>query len=132
MNIYESPEEYAETVNISLEQAKIRCEHFLAIQKEIHESLKCPKCGQHTLEFEGGEWEVGVKDYVYCSNDKISTVDEEGDEFMEECDFTDDVKPQYKFYGMHDFDEVLYMHSQSELTLGCTWAKFVEDAMKRL
>ena len=79
MCAYESVETYAKFTHMSLEQAKIRYEHFIEIKKQMQESRKCPKCHKHTLAIEYGEWESGVSDWIYCEND-------------EECDFTDDVK----------------------------------------
>lgn len=134
MGAYESVENYAKFTHMSLEQAKIRYEHFIAIGKQMHDSKRCPKCQQYTLEYEGGEWESGIKAYVYCENDKIKTTDEDGDTFYEECEFADDVKPEYLFAVEADFDVVLYMAcsieneglEKIEKQIGYSWQDFVE------
>lgn len=124
MSVYESIETYAEFTHMSLEQAKIRYEHFAEIKKQMHESRKCPKCQKHTLAVESGEWESGVSDWIYCENE-------------DECDFTDDVKKEYLFAFEVDFDVILYFacqleHSnleQLEREIGLNWNDFIEKEM---
>lgn len=134
MGAYESIEKYAEFTGMPLEQAKVRYEHFMEIKKQMHESKKCPKCHEYTLAIEGGEWESGVSDWIYCENDKIQTRDEEGDAFYAECDFTDNVKKEYLFAFEIDFDVVLYFACQIkeeglesvEQMIGRTWKEFLD------
>lgn len=140
MSIYESAEKYAEELNMSVEQAKIRLDYFLKVKEDMRATRKCPKCGQHTLAVEGGEWESGVSDWVYCGNDKIETRDENGDNYFEECDFTDAVKKEYLFAFEIDFDAVLMMSCSLDINnrqevlnvIGMPWKEFVEKDTKNL
>lgn len=138
MSIYDSVETYSKQLNMSLEQAKIRVEYFLKMRDEMEKSRKCPKCGQLTLDVESGEWESGISDWIYCGNDEIETVNDDGDKFYEECEFTDDVKNEYLFAFDHDFDVVLMMYSSVNITnekevlnfIGLSWNEFVENDTK--
>lgn len=140
MGVYNSLEEYAAFTQMTLEQAKLRYGHFIELRKLVHESRKCPKCNMHTLELEGGEWESGISDYIYCENAEIQSIDEEGDAYEEECDFTDDVNPQYLFAKEADFDIVLYIACSIEnegmeniqKQLGCSWGDFIEKENAKL
>lgn len=140
LGIYESPEKYAEHLNMSLEQAKIRLEYFLKVKEEMKKTQRCPKCEQHTLAIEGGEWESGVSDWIYCENDKIELIDEEGYKYFEECDFTDDVKKEYLFAFEADFDVVLMMSCTVDITndeevlkvIGLSWKDFVRKDTEEL
>lgn len=134
MSIYESAEKYAEHLNMSLEQATIRLEYFSKVKEEMKETRKCPKCKQYTLAVEGGEWESGISDWIYCENDKIEMMDEEGEKYFGECDFTDGVKKEYLFAFDHDFDAVLMMSCSLDINdeeavenyIGSTWPEFVK------
>lgn len=134
MSVYDSAEKYAEHLNMTLEQAKVRLEYFSKVKEEMKATRKCPKCGEYSLAVEGGEWECGVPDWVYCANDKIEKIDEEGDKYFDECDFTDDVESKYLFAFEHDFDAVLMMscgldiNNEQEVlnAIGCSWNEFVE------
>ncbi len=140
MSIYDSVEGYAKELNMSVEQAKIRIDHFSKTKAEMKESMKCPKCQQYTLAVEHGEWEAGVSSWIYCENDKIEKVDEEGDKYFDECDFTDDVENKYLFAFEHDFDVVLMMSCSVDITneqevlsyIGSSWNDFVEKDTESL
>ena len=134
MSIYDSVEGYAKELNMSIEQAKIRVEYFTRVKVEMNETRKCPKCHQYTLAVEGGEWEAGVSDWIYCDNDEIEKTTEDGHKYFDGCDFTDDVENKYLFAFEHDFDAVLMMscgldiHNEQEVlnAIGCSWQEFVE------
>lgn len=140
MSVYDSVENYATELSMPLEQAKIRLEYFKKLTKEMNQSRKCPKCQQHTLEVENGEWESGVRDWVYCTNDKIEKTDTDGTTFFDGCDFTDEVEKKYLFAFHHDFDAVLMMASGLDIHdeeavlnhIGETWSEFVEKSTKEL
>lgn len=140
ISIYDSVEKYSKKLNMSVEQAKVRLDYFSKVKVEIEESRKCPKCGQYTLVFEGGEWECGISDYIYCENDKIEKVDEEGDLFYDECDFNDDVKSEYLFAFNNDFDVVLMMSCGLDINdnqdvlnaVGLSWDEFVKKDTENL
>lgn len=140
MSIYESIEEYAVYTHMSLEQAKIRCEHFLEIKQRIHESRKCPKCQQHTLDVERCDWELNIQPYIYCENDKIEAKDEDGKSYFDECDFTDDVKLEYLFATEADFDVILCLAydikkqgvQSVENMIGQTWKEFLDKEHEKL
>lgn len=140
MSVYDSTEKYATELNMSIEQAEIRLAYFEKVSEEMKQSRKCPKCQQLTLNVEGGEWESGVRDWVYCANDKIETTDEEGEKIFEECDFTDDVNKEYLFAFHHDFDAVLMMacgldiHDEKAVFnhIGETWSEFVKKDTETL
>jgi len=140
--IYDNAEEYAKQTFTTLEQAKIRCDHYKKLQEQQHQAKKCPKCGQHTLEFETGCYEEGYGDYIYCENEKVEKViDEDGEEFYKECDFTSKVTKNFEpIHHWWDFDEVLAFSidierdgkEEIEKQIGCTWTQFVENANKEL
>ncbi|MGE7843605.1 hypothetical protein ACQKNX_22850 [Lysinibacillus sp. NPDC093712] len=139
MNVYESPEMYSTELNMSLAQAEIRLAHFEKAREKMKQSRQCPKCQQYTLKVEGGEWESGVRDWVYCANEKIEKTDDGGDSIFVDCDFTDDVKNEYLFAFHHDFDAVLMMacgldiHDEKAVlhNIGEAWSKFVEKDTKK-
>lgn len=134
MSVYETAEKYAEQLNMSLEQASIRLEYFYKVKEEMKETRKCPKCHQYTLAVEGGEWESGISDWVYCENDNIERIDEEGEKYFGECDFTDSIENKYLFAFEYDFDAVLMMSCSLDINdevavknyIGSTWNEFVE------
>lgn len=141
MSIYNNSEEYAKRTFMSLEQAEIRCEYFRKLQQKMYESKKCPKCGQHTLEIEGGSYEEGTKDYVYCENDKVSEIDEDGEKYLADCDYTSDVDKEHEPISQwYDFDEVLALvidfdrndKKEVEEHIGCSWDKFIDTSNKKL
>ena len=140
MGVRDSVEGYAEKLNMTVEQAKVRLDHFASMQEGIKESKKCPKCGMYTLEIDGGEWEAGVQAFIYCENDEVPTVDEDGEEYLESCEFTDSPKDCYIFASEPDFDEVLmvscsiniYDEVEVRAQLGQTWEEFVEESNKHI
>lgn len=140
MSVYDSVEKYATELNMSIEQAEIRLAYFKKVREEMKHSRKCPKCHKYTLEFEGGEWESGIKDWVYCANDEIEKIDDEGNKFLDECDFTDDVRKEHLFAFHHDFDVVLMMSCGLDIhddeavlhLIGETWSEFVNKDTKTL
>lgn len=141
MSIYNNPKQYAETTFMTLEQAKVRCNYYNKLEKLIYEAKKCPKCGEHTLEIESGCYEEGYSDYVYCGNDNIKTVDGDGEDFFDECDFTSDVRKEFEpISHWYDFDVVLAFSIDikkdgllvTEKNIGCSWNEFVEKENKEL
>ncbi len=140
MSIYDNPQEYANKAYITLEQAKIRCKHFKKIEEEINETRKCPKCGEYTLEFEGGSYEEGYSDFIYCTNE-VRQIDEDCDgcDVCEgcfvECEFTSNVTGQFEpLSDGYNFDIVLYFSFQIkecgieevEKQIGGSWPQFVD------
>lgn len=122
MSIYESPAKYAAYTKMSIEDATRRCEHFQKIRDELHELSKCPLCENHTLEYEGGEWEAGISSYIYCDNEET------------DCEFTTDSNFRDLESHMHsDFDVVLMFASvlenegleATEQQIGLTWNEFL-------
>lgn len=137
MNIYQSVTAYAKQTNITEEQAKIRCDYFLALQKKAEAKRVCPECKQGTLVFEGGCMEMGHGDYIYCENDKVPYKDECGEEVMGDCEFTTNDTGEYEeIMPYTDFDVVLAMaldierlkqdEIEVEIALGQNWHQFVE------
>lgn len=141
MSIYNNTEEYAKQTFMSLEQSEIRCKYFRKIQQKMHESKRCSKCGQHTLEIESGSYEEGTQDFVYCENDKVSVIDEYGEKYLTDCDFTSDVDKEYEPVNhWYDFDEVLAFSIDFESNgkemvekhIGCSWDEFINESNKKL
>ncbi|MCK2000725.1 hypothetical protein MZM54_04890 [[Brevibacterium] frigoritolerans] len=140
MSLYNNPKEYAKETMMSIEQATLRCEHFKKIQQIMHEAKKCPKCGKHSLGIEGGSYEEGYSDYVYCENDEVVVI-ENGEELFTDCGFTSDVKEEYEpLNHWYDFDVILSFCFQikeeglpeTERNIGCTWDEFINKEKKQL
>lgn len=142
MSIYQSVEEYAKQTNITKEQAKIRCDYYLALQKKADEKRVCPECKQATLVHESGCSEGGYGDYIYCENDKVPYV-EDGEEGMTDCEFTTNDTGEYEeIMSYYDFDVVLAMAHDIErlkqdemevtVSLGQNWQMFVERENQRI
>lgn len=136
MSIYQSVEVYAKKTNTTEEQAKIRCDYFLALQKTAEKKKVCPVCKQSTLEYESGCYEGGYGDYVYCDNDKVP-YSEDGEEGFTDCEFsTENIDEFIEITAHFDFDVVLMMagdiaqskkdDTEIELSLGSSWHDFVE------
>lgn len=141
MSIYNNPEVYAKKTLMTTEQAIIRCEHFKKLQQVMYEAKKCPKCRQHTLEIEGGSYEEGTQDYVYCENDKVTVNDEDGEEYLTDCDFTSDVEKEFEpISHWYDFDVVLAFSDnlerdgkdKAEIYIGSSWEEFVNASNEKL
>lgn len=136
MSIYDNPEQYAKEARTTLEQAEVRCAHFKQLAEKMEEIKKCPKCGARTLELEGGSYEEGIKEYVYCENDEVKEIDEEdGEEYFTECQFTSPITKEYQALdSYYDFDIVLEFASEIdelgletiEKRIGLSWHEFVE------
>ncbi|KJD37375.1 hypothetical protein QD46_25240 [Paenibacillus polymyxa] len=90
MSIYDDPAAYARKVRITERLSRTWCEYQAKILKEHEAAKRCPSCGKHTLEYEGGSYEECIQPYIYCSNDEISALDEDGEEYFAECDFSAD------------------------------------------
>ncbi|MFV1457543.1 hypothetical protein [Bacillus mycoides] len=118
--IYEDVNLYAKECRISLEQAKIRCEHFLGLQRETEKAKVCPMCKQHSLEIESDGCEFQSQSWIMCDSD--------------DCEFTDDEQkekyiPLQIWYG---FDEVLAI-ACSDMKHGIRdWEAFVEKSTQEL
>lgn len=123
---------------MTLEQAKKRCEYFKKLHEQIHEAKKCPKCGEHTLEVEGGSYEENIKPYIYCSNDKVKVVDGQ-EEYEDDCDYSSEITKEYEFLNTYcDFDVILAFvvdlerdgFERTEKNIGCSWKEFIEKESK--
>ncbi len=134
MSIYDNPQNYAEEASITIEQATLRCKYFKELEAKIHEARKCPRCGEYTLEFEGGSYEENYRDYVYCTNENIPD-NENGEGYYVDCDFTSEIIDQFELLSTgYNFDVVLCfgmnIKSQGlqkvEKEIGCPWSKFVD------
>lgn len=141
MSLYNDPKEYAAQTLMSLEQATIRCNHFKKLKDQIFKAKKCPQCGQHTLEIEGGSYEEGYNSFVYCENDAVNVTDEDGEIYQTDCDFTSNVKKEYEpISHYYDFDDVLAFSihikkdglASVESSMGCSWSEFVKKANEKL
>lgn len=140
MSIYENPEKYAELTLTTLEQAKIRCEHFLQVEKEMHEVKKCPKCGKHTLEAESGSYEEGYGSYLRCENSEVETFDEESNRILDDCYYTSGITSEYMVASEKDYDVVLafsYELAEGKMPvlekhIGCSWTEFVDKDNEKL
>ncbi|KXI67257.1 hypothetical protein [Bacillus pacificus] len=116
--IYKDVELYAKECRITLEQAKVRCSHYLDVHEKIEEIKKCPICEQHSLEVENDGCEYSSVSWIQCM----------------ECDFTDDIhKEQYELLqNACDFDEVLAI-ACTEMETGIKdWNEFVEQSNQSL
>lgn len=129
MSIYENHEEYAKKTGMSLKSAMLRCEHFKKINEIIQAAKKCPSCKKHTLEYEGGSYEEGTKDFIYCDNTE------------EDCEFTAAPNETTKWLQNGcDFDDVLYLaidmktvgQNAMEIRLGCDWQTFLNKKNQSL
>lgn len=119
---------------MSLEQAEKRCEHFKKLKEQIYQAKKCPKCGEHTLEIEGGSYEEGIKPYVYCENNKVKVFDGV-EEYEDDCDFSSKITKEFEFLNSYcDFDVALAFvvdiqrdgFERTEKNIGCSWNEFIE------
>lgn len=137
MYIKTNPEEYAKEMNMTIEQAEVRCNYFEKLEKKLIESKKCPVCGEYTLEegFEENE------DYIYCDNDEVEKEKENGEKFFTSCDFIDENTGKYLFVFEINYDVVAVaaetikdIKDSEEVTrfLGGTWEEFVERQNKIL
>lgn len=90
MSIYDDPAAYARKVRITERLSRIWCEYQAKILKEHEAAKRCPSCGKHTLEYEGGSYEECIQPYIYCSNDEIPAIDVDGEEYFAECDYSAD------------------------------------------
>jgi hypothetical protein len=105
MSLYADPMKYARMVRLPLSLAKTWCEKQLKIENEIEKARVCPTCQKATLEYETGDYEAGTTDYIYCSNDEIQVIDEDGEPYFTECDFVSDPQKQFEPLMIgYDFD----------------------------
>lgn len=137
MSIYDDPVTYAKKVRIPVSLSKIWCAEQLRLQKEMDAARVCPKCGHGTLVLEGGSYEECTSDYVYCEYDEIPAVDEEGEEYFKECDYTSDPKKEHEpLSSWYDFDVILAMSigkdsAFEEETLQ-DWVRFVKSEVNNI
>ena len=129
MTIYEDVKRYAEKTMMTEEQAKIRCDYYLNLKKEIDEKMAiaiiCPACKQPTLSFEPGSYEEGYGDYVECNG--------EGD-----CEYSSE-EHSYPHHS-DDFDVVLMFACQierealaeTEKSIGLPWSEFIAKEVDEL
>lgn len=137
MSIYNDIKAYANENNISEEQAKIRCEYFLAVEKQVELAMVCPTCKQATLEVEPGSYEEGYPTYIRCDNDKVPFIEEgQTESIFTDCEFTSDVTDEFAVLSDgRDFDIVRYIagdirESDSEYPNfpdNMSWSEFVDD-----
>lgn len=96
-SIYTNPYKYAYICDVPIEYARIVQKRQNNIAKIIYNARKCPKCGSHSLCFEGGSYEEGYDDYIYCENDEC------------EADYeVSEIKNGQYLSGWLDFDVVWY------------------------
>lgn len=132
MSNYADVKAYAKRNQITEAQAKVRCDHFLAIERKIEAAKVCPKCNQPTLEFEQGSYEEGYGDFIFCDNDEVPVI-EDGETVMDDCGFKSDVIDPFKILGSgEDFDVVEYARYDLEQgtvqeMYGMDWNEFVEN-----
>jgi len=135
MSIYNDPIKYAKLTRIPISYARIWCLNQLEIQTVIDAAKVCPKCGKATLELEGGCYEEGTQDYVYCANDEIPAVDDDGEEYFTECDYTADPEKEHEtLSSWYDFDVILalsYGH-MNEFKCLMDWFNFVKSEIQNL
>ncbi|MGR6760290.1 hypothetical protein ACU1JV_00405 [Paenibacillus sp. T2-29] len=112
MSIYDDPAAYARKVRITERLSRIWCEYQAKILKEHEAAKRCPSCGKHTLEYEGGSYEECIQPYIYCSNDEILAIDEDGVEYFAECDFSADfdIEKHEAIPIDHTYDHILAMN----------------------
>lgn len=96
-SVYLNPYKYAYICDVPIEYARIAQKRQNNISKIIYNARKCPKCGSHSLCFEGGSYEEGYGDYIYCDNESC------GEDFE-----VSDIKNGEYLSGWLDFDVVLY------------------------
>ena len=107
-SIYDNPYKYAVVCNIPFWLAKIACKKQRHLLKEVNKHrMYCPTCGSRHLGFEGGSYEEGYSDYIYC----------------EDCGSQFDVvevpnSAYASLTGWEDFDPVLYFGCRENKTQG--------------
>lgn len=138
MCIYDDHKAYARKVRITERMAKLWCDHQKKKIKEIHEAKKCPLCSAHTLEYESGSYEYNEPDYVYCDNDEIPLVDEEGESYLGTCEFaTTNIEDYIKLQHGYDFDYLLALNEYGMTGAGvygglANWVKHAKQIISEV
>lgn len=96
-SIYANPYKYAYICDVPIEYARIVQKRENNIAKIVYNARKCPKCGSRSLCFEGGSYEEGYGDYIYCDNENC-----------EETFLVSDINNGQYLSGWFDFDSVLW------------------------
>lgn len=138
MSIHNDHVEYAKKVRMPVNLAKIWCTNQLEIKEEMNKAKICPKCEKPTLELELGSYEEGYNDYVYCVNNEILAIDDDGEEYYTDCDYTSEPKNEHEPLSCwYDFDVLLahsigYDESRKHDTDLQEWLKFVREEVGKI
>lgn len=137
MSIYADHVAYARKVRITESMAKIWCDNQLKLAAEIEEARKCPVCGKKTLEYEIGSYEENERDCIYCSNDQIPLVDEDGEHYFGECDFATTETEKYEaLMPWYDFDTLWAFSYPENLIIANEglqeWLKFAKEEVEKI
>ena len=87
MSLYKNPKQYAKEMGIPERLAILFCGYQLKLAERIEKAKFCPQCGKSSLEFELGSYEEQSVDQVYCENDMVPFVNEDGEPDYKECEF---------------------------------------------
>lgn len=137
MSVYDDPEAYAKMVRMPLSLSRIWCASKLETEKEIENAKVCPKCGKATLTYEIGDWEACESDYVYCENGDVLEMDEDGEEYFNDCDYvTDPEKKHEPLRAWYDFDEFLAMSCWNDSPLDrfdnlIEWVRYMKQTVMK-
>lgn len=98
--IYGNPYKYAYECDVPIELARAVCKYQRRLDNMRYRATKCPVCKDRALEFEGGSYEEGYGDFIYCDS----------------CGEAFDVEEIEKSWLLHwwsDFDAILWYSSGS-------------------
>jgi hypothetical protein len=87
VSLYKNPKQYAKEMGITERLAILFCGYQLRLAERIEKAKFCPQCGKASLEFELGCYEEQSVDQVYCENDMVPFVNEDGEPDYKECEF---------------------------------------------
>lgn len=143
MGIYDSAETYAKEIHIKdLHLAGIRANHYRNLMEQQYEARKCPKCGKHSLQFEGGSYEENTRDYIYCENGEVLEKDLDDGTLREtDCGYATEFEDKHRILtDAETFDEVLMFsieieeHGKEyvESMVGKKWEVFVKEGTEEL
>jgi len=136
LSIYNDPIAYAREYRVPVRLSRIWCEKQLALRAEQEAASICPKCRQPALVIEHGNYEEGTRDYVYCDNDEIPALNEDGEKEYISCDFVSEFEKQFEpLAHWWDFDPIIAMNCGTmdgvkEFGGLAEWLKFVRDTVK--
>ena len=99
-SIYSNPYKYAYECDVPIELARAVCKYQRRLENMRYRATKCPVCKDRALEFEGGSYEEGYDDYIYC--------DSCGEAFD-----VGEITHGWLLHGWSDFDVILWYSSCS-------------------